>query len=119
MKKLPVIANLSIDQLIELRNGIDARLGEMISDEIEALEARMAKLSEIVKTSADKSAETKKMIANKAKKPLIHKRKSKGKKAPAKFIHRESGNSWSGRGLTPVWLREYEASGGKRSDLAV
>lgn len=116
MKKLPVIEKLSIDQLIELRDGIDKRLGDMIASEIEALEERMAKLSKIAKTSAVKSAETKKMIA---KKPPTSKRKNKGKKAPAKFIHRESGNSWSGRGLTPVWLREYEADGGKRSDLAV
>jgi DNA-binding protein H-NS len=45
--------------------------------------------------------------------------KRKGKKAPAKFRDPETGNSWSGRGLTPVWLRDYETAGGNRADLAV
>ena len=43
----------------------------------------------------------------------------KGKKAPVKFLDPVSGKSWSGRGMTPVWMREYEAAGKPRGAFAV
>ena len=56
-------------------------------------------------------------------KPLAGKR-SGGKsgqrgKAPAKFRNPKTGATWSGRGMTPVWLRELEAKGKSRKDFAI
>jgi len=43
----------------------------------------------------------------------------KGSKVPAKFRDPVSGDSWSGRGLHPKWLRAALAQGRKLSDFAV
>jgi DNA-binding protein H-NS len=42
----------------------------------------------------------------------------KGRKAPIKYRDR-SGNTWAGRGATPVWLREKIKAGAKLEDFAV
>jgi DNA-binding protein H-NS len=49
------------------------------------------------------------------------KRKSKlaGKKVPAKFKNKATGETWSGRGLKPRWLSAAIASGKKLADFAV
>lgn len=41
------------------------------------------------------------------------------KKVAAKYRHAETGETWSGRGLQPKWLKAALASGGKLSDFAV
>lgn len=46
-------------------------------------------------------------------------RTRKGSKVPAKYRNPASGDSWSGRGLQPKWLKAALASGGKLSDFAV
>jgi len=52
--------------------------------------------------------------------PMTKKRKetSPGKKAEAKYRD-ASGNSWSGRGLTPKWLTAAVATGRKLEDFAI
>ncbi len=45
--------------------------------------------------------------------------KMKGKKVPAKFRNKATGESWSGRGLQPRWLSAALASGKKLTDFAV
>lgn len=42
-----------------------------------------------------------------------------GGKVPAKFRNEATGESWSGRGLQPRWLKAELASGKKLSDFAV
>lgn len=42
----------------------------------------------------------------------------KGKKVPVKYRD-QSGNSWSGRGMTPKWLKEAEKNGRKREQFLV
>jgi len=111
------IESLNVDELLALRELIDARLTKMVSVEMEALEKRMAKLAAYSKTPPP-TAKAKKSKSTTAKAKRAPS-KRKGKKAPAKFRDPKTGNSWSGRGLTPVWLRDYEANGGKRADLAV
>lgn len=40
--------------------------------------------------------------------------------APATIKYKDDkGNTWTGRGVMPKWLREYEASGGSKDDLKV
>jgi len=115
-KKLP-LDNLGLDELLALREDIDSRLKKMVATEMEALEKRMVKLAEITQTPPPDFSISldKKTSAKNGKAPS----KRKGKKAPIKFRDPETGNSWSGRGLTPVWLRNYESDGGDRADLEV
>lgn len=42
-----------------------------------------------------------------------------GSKVPAKYRNSATGDSWSGRGLQPNWLKAALASGRKLSDFAV
>jgi len=42
-----------------------------------------------------------------------------GKKVAAKYRNPATGDSWSGRGLQPKWLKAALASGRKLSDFAV
>lgn len=46
-------------------------------------------------------------------------RGGKGKKVAAKYRNAASGETWSGRGLQPKWLKAALASGRKLSDFAV
>lgn len=117
-KSIP-LDDLSIDELLDLREKIDAHLTKMVSAEMEALEKRMAKLAAYTKTPPPIAVKSKTKAKKTAAKATRGPSKRKGKKAPAKFRDPETGNSWSGRGLTPVWLRDYETAGGNRADLAV
>lgn len=45
--------------------------------------------------------------------------KSAGSKVPAKYRDAASGDSWSGRGLQPRWLKAALASGRKLSEFVV
>jgi DNA-binding protein H-NS len=42
----------------------------------------------------------------------------KGKKRPAKYRDPASGKTWAGVGMTPLWMKEYEAEGKTREDFA-
>lgn len=47
------------------------------------------------------------------------KAKSSGNKVAAKYRNASTGETWSGRGLQPRWLKAALASGRKLSDFAV
>jgi DNA-binding protein H-NS len=93
-----------------------AMISNLPLSEMEVLEKRMARLANIANDAKSQSQKIQTLTSTQPHSPP---RKRKGKKAPIKFRDPETGNAWSGRGLTPVWLRNYEANGGKRSDLAV
>jgi DNA-binding protein H-NS len=46
-------------------------------------------------------------------------RKTQGKKVAAKYRNAATGDSWSGRGLQPKWLKAALGSGRKLADFAV
>jgi DNA-binding protein H-NS len=46
-------------------------------------------------------------------------REGKGKKVAAKYRNPATGDSWSGRGLQPKWLKAALAAGRKVTDFAV
>jgi DNA-binding protein H-NS len=46
-------------------------------------------------------------------------RKSSGSKVAAKYRNKATGETWSGRGLQPRWLKAALASGKKIADFAV
>lgn len=90
--------SLNLDQLLALREQIESRVETIASSELAALEEKMNAL-----------------------KPFAGKRRSSGvrSKAPVKFRDPKTGKTWSGRGMTPVWLRDYEEAGKKRESFAV
>lgn len=94
------ISDLTLDQLLALQDKIDARIREVAAAELSALQDKMDALKPLT-TKKRKSSGT------------------RGKKAPVKFRDPATGKTWSGRGMTPVWLREYEESGKKRAKFAV
>lgn len=108
------LEGLSVDSLLDLREKIDERLTKLIDDEIDNLQKRMDRLSKY-KNAPESAPNGAAKLRGRSGKT----NRNKGRKAPIKFRDPKSGNAWSGRGLTPVWLREFEAEGGKRSDLAV
>ncbi len=54
-----------------------------------------------------------------ARKVVAPKRTNAGKKVAAKYRHTKTGETWSGRGLQPKWLRAELATGKKLADFAV
>ena len=47
------------------------------------------------------------------------KKTGSGTKVAAKYLNKTSGETWSGRGLQPRWLKAAVAAGKKLSDFAV
>lgn len=93
------LEKLSIDELLLVREKIEAQLSELAKAELAELEAKI----DALKSFAGK------------------RRKSPGTrgKVPAKYRDPKTGKTWSGRGMTPVWLREAEESGKKRKAFAI
>jgi len=90
----PSLSSMSVDALLKLRSEIE-----------QALTRRAAQLrDELSKLSGPR----RKVGAH----PLA------GRKAPIKFRDK-SGNTWAGRGVRPIWLREKLKGGAKLADFAV
>ncbi|MEM9669361.1 MAG: H-NS family nucleoid-associated regulatory protein [Pseudomonadota bacterium] len=130
----------SVEDLLALRAKVDQEIAAKAAAEVAELEKRIKELKAFA--SAHKPVAAKKPKASKparkttrkaakpklklvkaapeakAKKPKATKRKPIGK-APIKFRDPKTGNSWSGRGRTPVWLRNHEEAGRKRTKYAV
>jgi DNA-binding protein H-NS len=60
-------------------------------------------------TVADLSART----------PTAQAKTRTGSKVPAKYRHPATGQTWSGRGLHPTWLKQALADGAKLADFAL
>ena len=52
-------------------------------------------------------------------KPRVKSKAGKGGKVAAKYRNSATGDTWSGRGLQPKWLRAAVAAGRKATDFAV
>ena len=69
------------------------------------LKATSISQSEAITTKTAKSKSTRKTI--------------KQTKIRPKFRDPETGKTWSGRGMAPVWLRDYETAGRKRTEFEI
>lgn len=138
------LSKKSVDQLIRLRGQVDREIAAKAAAEVAELEKRIQELKAFSATHTPKPAASaaKKTRATttkrrkprkvakpklklvetpkptKAKKTKSTKRKPIGK-APIKFRDPKTGNTWSGRGRTPIWLRTHEEAGRKRQKYAV
>ncbi|MEM7662819.1 MAG: H-NS histone family protein [Pseudomonadota bacterium] len=119
-----ILKEMSLDDMLDLRTEIDERVAKIAANEVAELESRLEKLKNYVDSPAPK----KEAAPAPAPKPAKRKTKAKtsGKRGPKKgtrvepkYVDKSSGNSWTGRGLTPLWIRDHEAKGGSREDFAV
>lgn len=78
-------------------------------------EQRSAAIAQIKALMAEHGLTVGDLSARVAKKP----RGGAGKKVAAKYRNKATGETWSGRGLQPRWLKAALAGGKKLSDFAV
>jgi DNA-binding protein H-NS len=95
-----------LDQKAALEKQIDATRKEAKADAIARVKALM---SEFGLTAADLGGRSTTKVGSAA----------KGSKVAAKFRNPATGDSWSGRGLQPKWLKAALAAGKKLQDFAV
>ena len=100
------LEGMSIDDLLNLRERVDEQIAAAAEGEVAALKDKMAVLQPYVRNRS-KSTKTRR------------KADARSGRVPAKFRDPATGKTWSGRGMTPVWLREYEEQGRKREEFAV
>ena len=99
----------SLQDLLAQKEALDQQIEATKKKEKgDAVEKIRALMSEYGLTAADLSTR----VPTKAK-------TGTGKKVAAKYRNAATGDSWSGRGLQPKWLKAALASGRKLSDFAV
>lgn len=102
----------TLQELMAQREALERQIEQTKKHERgEAIEKVRALMAEYGLTVADLGSRS---TAAKTKKS-----KSRGNKVAAKYRNTSTGESWSGRGLQPRWLKAALASGRKLSDFAV
>jgi len=79
------------------------------------LEARSGAIAQIRALMAENGL----TMADISSRPAASKRSSSGTKVAAKYRDQATGNTWSGRGLQPKWLKAALTQGRNLSDFAV
>ena len=104
----------SIKDLIAQREALEKKIKDAQRNERQAAISQVRELMATFElTAADLTSR---------KPPATSKRSANstaGRKVAAKYRHAKTGDSWSGRGLQPKWLRAELAAGKKLSDFAV
>ena len=97
------LAKLDVPALLTLRDKVETRLASMK----DALTKQLASLG----IGAP---------AKRGRKPGSGKRAHalKGTTRPAKYRDPETGKTWAGVGMTPLWIKEYEKAGKSRDHFA-
>ncbi|MEL7042518.1 MAG: H-NS histone family protein [Pseudomonadota bacterium] len=118
------IDTLTIDQMLDLKDALEAKLIEIAKSEAATMAERLERLRAYLPEEMSTPIQAKKSVRKSAKAPKASKAKPKskhqksGKLAP-KFRDPVTGKTWSGRGMVPVWLRDYEAAGRGRTEFSV
>jgi DNA-binding protein H-NS len=103
----------TLQELMAQREALERQIEQTKKQERgDAIEKVKALMAEYGLTLADLGAG--RPAAGKSKKS-----KSSGNKVAAKYRNASTGETWSGRGLQPRWLKAALASGRKLSDFAV
>jgi DNA-binding protein H-NS len=97
MAKTPSLASMSVEALLKLRDEV----GKVLTQKVAQLEEQLSMLGGEVGT------------ARRGRRSAM-----KGRKVAVKYRDKE-GNTWAGRGVQPVWLREKLKAGAKLEDFAV
>jgi DNA-binding protein H-NS len=93
----PTLAKMSVDTLLQLRADVEAALRGKAME----LQRQLSRLDNDIIRKTERRASA-----------------LKGRKVPPKYRDR-LGNTWAGRGATPVWLRDKIKAGAKLQDFAV
>ena len=105
---------MNVDELLALRQKVDDQIAATAAKEVAELQGKMDKLQSFVREKPKAAPEPTKPV-----KRAKSRARKKPAKVSAKFRDPATGKTWSGRGMTPVWLREYEEQGKKRTQFAV
>lgn len=92
------IETMEMNELLDLKAQVENRIESLAAAELNELEERMERLRPYVKGSG---------------------RGRPGSKAAPKYRDPKTGKTWSGRGRTPVWLREREENGDNRDNFLI
>jgi len=116
-----ILEEMSLDEMLDLKDEIDLRVEKLASEERQELQSRISRLQGVIETKpTGRVAVSPRQVPKKAAtKPTGKRGPKKGQKVAAKYRDPDTGNSWTGRGLTPIWLREHEAAGRHRDEFEV
>lgn len=108
----------SLQELLAQKEKLDRQIEETQTHERgEAIEKIRSLMAEYGLTAADFGGKT--PASGKAKRSGSSGGSGTGAKVAAKYRNASTGESWSGRGLQPRWLKAALASGRKLADFAV
>lgn len=116
MQKTVNLDSYTIDQLLELRDAVEARIAATVSSEIAVLKNRLVVLQSITPKKRKGAGQLKKKPVTRAKSKL-NGQEVKRSIAPIKFKDIETGATWTGRGRMPLWLKAHIDDGKTRDDF--
>ncbi len=105
MKKVD-LSKFSLPELIQIKKDLPRAISNARKNEKKNVRKKIEALA------AESGFDLEEIITN----------KKKQKRAKAKPKYRNPKNSkqtWTGRGRTPLWVQDYLASGGKKEDLLI
>lgn len=104
----------TLQELMAQKEALERQIDQTRNqDRAEAIEKVRTLMTEYGLTAADLGARTSAKAARKSRNP------GTGGKVAAKYRNASTGETWSGRGLQPRWLKAALASGRKLTDFAV
>lgn len=106
----------TLQELIAQKEALERQIHEVTTEgRTKAIEQVRALMAENGLTLADLGNKSSGNGSSKTAKP----KSTTGNKVAAKYKNKSTGDSWSGRGLQPKWLKAALASGQKIEDFAV
>ena len=112
------LKQLSVDDLLSLRDRVNAMLESRVDHERQQLESRLKRLQRF-KSSTTEFRKPNSAVAKIAKPARKKKSKSNGKVAPKYRNPENPSETWAGRGLQPRWLRAALSSGKSIGDFQI
>lgn len=115
--KLPDLKKFSVDDLLVLRDRVNAVLESRVDREQRDLEMRLKRLSHFKIATGKKSKNETAATAKKTEKKMRGRRR---RKVAAKYRNPDKpSETWAGRGLQPRWLKAALASGRRIEEFRI
>jgi DNA-binding protein H-NS len=101
-----------LEELVDLQEGIDKLITKKRREKKKEIKAQMTELAKIAGYGS-----VEEFIGGSSTRAP---RKDKGVKAPPMYKNpKDPEQTWSGKGRTPDWIKDYEKKGGKRDKLKI
>jgi DNA-binding protein H-NS len=104
--KSPRLTSMTLDALVVLRKKVDAAITKRISKERKRFQGLLQDLDGVIGRPAGSAPAAKRVYRKRRAKAAIKYRGPKGEK-------------WSGRGMTPLWMRPLLKGGKKKEEFLV